>query len=353
MPSRLVRWLLVAILAGLPTLPAFPEEDSAVVPPQADLEVVLPESVGWSSNKLRALDETAAHLGYVAIILAYDGKVFHEWGDTTHDYRCHSIRKPFLGALYGIHVARGEISLGAPLQELGIDDMPPALTVEEKGATIRQLLQSRSGIYREAAAETEAMDAARPARGSHAPGTFFYYDDWDFNVLGTIFTQLAGRGVFDAFAEEIAAPLGMQDFDVANCEYELEPEKSVHPAYSFRMSARDMLRFGILFQQEGVWRGQQTIRTAWIEASTQTYSVEDAASGLGYGYLWKTLPEGSPLAQAFGSSGYFHTGIGVHSLVILPGLKLVAVMRFDTDGPSQDPGEEGDVLPFLLMGARL
>lgn len=30
------------------------------------------------------------------------------------------------------------------------------------------------------------MTKNRPARGSHAPGTFWYYNNWDFNVLGTI-----------------------------------------------------------------------------------------------------------------------------------------------------------------------
>ena len=39
------------------------------------------------------------------------------------------------------------------------------------------------------AAETPAMKAARPERGSHAPGTFWYYNNWDFNVLGTVFEK--------------------------------------------------------------------------------------------------------------------------------------------------------------------
>ncbi|MEN6370089.1 MAG: serine hydrolase [Thermotogota bacterium] len=341
------------LLAGLPTLVVCLAAYGPVVPAWDELEVVSPEEVGWSFERLQAFDEAAAKLGYTAVMLAYDGKVFHEWGNSTYNYRCHSIRKPFLGALYGIHVARGEIDLDATLKTLGIDDIPPRLTAEEKTATIRQLLQSRSGIYHEAAAETEGMSAARPARGSHAPGTFFYYNNWDFNALGTIFNHLTGLGVFEAFEKEIAIPLGMQDFAPANCEYQLEAEKSMHPAYSFRMSARDMLRFGILFQQGGTWRGQQIIPKDWIEESTQTYSIEDAASGVGYGYLWKTIPAGSPAAQALGASAYLHTGLGVHSLVIVPELKLVVVMRFDTDGAWEDPGAEGDALPFLLMSARL
>jgi hypothetical protein len=46
---------------------------------------------------------------------------------------------------------------------------------------------SRSGVYHEAAAEAQVMINTRPDRGSHTHGTFFYYNNWDFNVLGTIF----------------------------------------------------------------------------------------------------------------------------------------------------------------------
>jgi hypothetical protein len=34
------------------------------------------------------------------------------------------------------------------------------------------------------------MAAQRPPRHSHPPGTFWYYNNWDFNTLGTISDQL-------------------------------------------------------------------------------------------------------------------------------------------------------------------
>jgi len=42
-------------------------------------------------------------------------------------YMCHSIRKPFLGALYGIYVGKGVIDIDETLEELNIDDIPPSL----------------------------------------------------------------------------------------------------------------------------------------------------------------------------------------------------------------------------------
>ena len=136
-----------------------------------ELKYVSPEEVGWSSEKLEEAKQCAEESGYAAVMALYDGKVFFSWGDITRNYKCHSIRKPFLSALYGIHVAQGNINLDATLKDLHIDDIPPGLTPEEKQATVRDLIKSRSGVYHEAAAEVSGIEwiENRPARGSH-PG---------------------------------------------------------------------------------------------------------------------------------------------------------------------------------------
>lgn len=185
-----------------------------------ELEYVIPEEIGWSSAKLEEAKNYAEQIGSAAVMALYDGKVFLSFGNISQKYLIHSIRKLFLCALYGIYVKRGLIDLDENLDELGIDDIPPYLTSIEKQATVRDLLMSRSGVYHEAAAEV--MINTRPERGSHTPGTFFYYNNWDFNVLGTIFEEQTGKKIFEAFKEEIADPIGMQDFLLSDCRYQRE-----------------------------------------------------------------------------------------------------------------------------------
>lgn len=317
------------------------------------LEYVSPEDVGYSSERLDEAKQFAEQTGFAAMMALYDGKVFFSWGDVTRNYKCHSIRKPFLSALYGIYAAQGALNLDATLADLGIDDIPPVLTDDEKRATVRDLLESRSGVYHEAAAETQEMKESRPPRGSHPPGAFFYYNNWDFNALGTIFEQETGTTIFDEFKRRIADPIGMEDFDVGDCEYEYESDLSIHPAYSFRMSTRDMARFGVLYQKNGVWKGSRLIPQEWIEESTSTFSVMDSTVGVGYGYMWMTIPEQSAFAQATGCSGYYHTGVGVHIVLILPERKLVIVQRYDTDGEWVDPGDAGMQLGLMVINARI
>jgi CubicO group peptidase (beta-lactamase class C family) len=56
----------------------------------------------------------------------------------------------------------------------------------------------------------------RPKRHSLAPGTFWYYNNWDLNALGKIFEQETGTRIFEEFDQRIAGPLQMEDFDVGN-----------------------------------------------------------------------------------------------------------------------------------------
>lgn len=75
----------------------------------------------------------------------------------------------------------------------------------------------------------------------------------------------------------------------------LESSKSQRPAYSFRISARDIIRFGVQYQIGGMWQDRQ----------------------------------------------------------VFPTLKMVIVERVNTDGATwANPGEAGLVLGLMIINAR-
>jgi CubicO group peptidase (beta-lactamase class C family) len=300
----------------------------------------------WSEENLAAAAAYAEEIGSAAVLVLHDGRVVFSFGDVKRKYMCHSIRKPFLGALYGRYVEKGLIDITATLEELDIDDIPPSLTAAEKKATVRDLLLARSGVYHEAAGEVQSMSDARPERESHPPGTFFYYNNWDFNALGTIFQRTTGKGIFEAFYEEIAQPIGMEDFSPADGTYKFERDKSEHPCYFFRMSTRDLARFGLLYQNYGRWEGEQIVPEQWIRESTTVYPVENPG-GDPYGYLWRIIPEESGLGY-----GFYHAGLGVHLLAVLPEQKLVLVHRVDTDQDFDITWSEIRTLMEMIVSAR-
>jgi uncharacterized protein (TIGR03437 family) len=309
------------------------------------------EKAGWSRERLNIARAFSEYVGSAAVMIVEGGLVVDEWGETAARFWLHSARKSVLSALYGTPVQEGRIRLEATLAELGIDDNAPSLTAEEKQATVRQLLQARSGVYHVALAESADMAAARPARGSHPPGTFWYYNNWDFNALGTIFERATGSGIFEQVKRRLAGPLQMQDFRVEDGYYQRGPE-SIHPAYSMRMTARDLARFGLLFLRQGEWRGQQLVPKEWVRESTTSYS--DAGGAGGYGYMWWVAVDGRHFPGVTVDDGtYSAAGMYGQYLVIIPRRDLVVVHRVNSDLPGRNvSGEQFGRLLRMILEAK-
>ncbi|HBQ61035.1 MAG TPA: amide hydrolase [Balneolaceae bacterium] len=329
---------------------------------QADkvrMETTSPQTAGFSEEKLQELSSFLDSSGTSSMVLAYDGQIFFEWGDIDHKHLIHSIRKPMINALYGRYVNRGVIDTNQTIADLGINDIEPSLTEQEKQARIADLLKSRSGIYHDAAAVSEGMLRSKPERGAFKPGEHYYYNNWDFNVLGHILELKTGKSIYELFHQEIADPIGMLHYNGVytniNIEktdapipdtdgfYQFEPGKSKYPAYHFRMSAHDLAKFGTLYLNEGNWEGKQIIPESWIEASTRSYSTTNAYMDIGYGMLWNVLNKNEDRS----STSFFHTGTGIHMLAVYPKLKLVFVHRVNTE--SDHTFQQNDLYKIIGM----
>lgn len=309
------------------------------------------EEVGWSSSHLSRAKEYAEAIGSLAVMVVTRGAALAMWGDVARPFNCRSIRKALLSSLYGIHVAAGRIDLDWTLADLGIDDTEPALTAEEKRATIADLLTSRSGVYHPANFQTPADRARLPARTSHAPGTFWYYNNWDFNALGTIFEQCTGTRIFEDFARRVAQPLQMEDYRAQEMKYAAQPY-SLHLLYSFRLSARDLARFGLLYLRQGRWQEQQVLSRAWVEASTAAQAV--ARGGVGFGYAWWVCVDGKLFQRVPLPAGSFASyGMGGQFLLVVPALDLVLVHLGNSDDPTyrQPTGDQLAQLLRLILEA--
>jgi CubicO group peptidase (beta-lactamase class C family) len=171
------------------------------------------------------------------------------------------------------------------------------------------------------------MSANRPARGSAKRGERFWYNNWDFNALCTIFEQESGTKIFEEFERRIAKPLRMQDFSLDDTNY-LRAKWSAHPAYLFDLSARDLARFGLLFARGGNWRGEQLVPEDWVRESTAAHWPETGLRG-GYGYMWWAAnPNDLNLFGVTTEPGAFMaSGSGGQRMLVLPQSDLVVVHR--------------------------
>ena len=289
------------------------------------------EQAGFDAAKLEAAKKTWEGLPSAAFLVVADGAVVAAWGDVDRRYMCHSVRKSFLSALYGIYWDRGEIALNKTMFDLGIDDYPDPLLETERHARILDLLKARSGIFHPAA--YAGRTDSRP-RGSEGPGRYFAYNNWDFNTLATILEQETGAQVFEAFDEYFGQPLGMEDWRVSDGYYHYERDKSRFPAYPFRMSARDAARFGLLFARYGMWGDQRILSEHWVQRSSALYSIDTDV--VGYGFMWWVYRE--PRFTRHGM--YAALGVGNQKIAVLPKSDMVIVNRANTYLGQNTPSDE-------------
>lgn len=310
------------------------------------------DSCGFSVKALKKAKKYSETINTAAVIIIHNGQILKEWGEVDKKFMTHSIRKSFLSALYGNYVATGVIDLDKTLADIEIDDIP-ALTDKEKKVTIRDCIKARSGIYHDALYETKGMKKLKPVGLDVLPGTFWYYNNWDFNAAGTIFEKLTGTKIFQAIKTDISDKIDMEGYAPEDGWYE-EGEPSIHPAYPFKISARDMARFGLLMLRKGKWKTEQVIPEDWVEESTRYHSDATLYKSSGYGYMWWVerkfnkyslfpgleLPEGS----------YCANGAGGHYILVIPEYDMVIVHRVDTfiDGNRISKKEFGKLVQLIL-----
>jgi CubicO group peptidase (beta-lactamase class C family) len=302
---------------------------------------------GWDLIQLEKARKYFDSLSSATVLTVHNGGIVLAWGDVDKKFMCHSIRKSFLFSLFGIFEEKGLIDLNKTIKNLGIDDKE-SLTEQEKQATILHLLKCRSGIYHPAAYEAPIMVETRPKRGSHAPDSFYYYNNWDYNVLLTIFEQETRKNLFNEFQKLIAEPIGMEHFQLNDCEYSYDSTKSIHPAYPFVMSTKDLARFGLLYLNNGTWKDKQIIPHKWIIKETTPYSTD----WLGYGAGFKWI---KPTYSTLQDLGVFYTsGHRGHGLFIIPKLNIVFVHRVDTftENDMVDQREIEKLLKLILLANK-
>ncbi|WP_316224810.1 MULTISPECIES: serine hydrolase [unclassified Bradyrhizobium] len=325
--------------------------------PAAAFETTTPEAAGWSAATLAEAKSWSRLIApTAAVMIVQHGRIVAQWGDITTKSNLHSVRKSLLSALIGIAVDQHRIDLNASLSDLGIDDNAPGLSETEKSATVSDLLKARSGVYHAALYETKGMARRRPLRGSHAPGTFWYYNNWDFNALGTIYEKAAAQSIFSAFDRQIARPIGMQDYGPSDGSY-VRGAASNYPAYPIRMSARDLARFALLYLHEGQWGDRQIVPRAWVRASVKSYSTAypQLGPGLGYGYLWwigflndtgaPTVKVPAGTYEAMGAEGQY--------AFVIPAYDLVIVHRINSDAALAPSGSRRPTPSFRQIGRLL
>ncbi|MEL6255260.1 MAG: DUF2306 domain-containing protein [Bacteroidota bacterium] len=297
------------------------------------------DGLTFSQEKLDEIDNyLQKEAETTSMLVLENGKIVYEYGDISEISYLASCRKSILAMLYGKYVEDGTIDLHQSIGELGLDEDDGLLDIE-KEATVDNLITARSGVFHlPANGGYDTHNVKR--RGSVKPGEYFLYNNWDYNAAGYVLEQAACKSVYKEVEEQLAIPLGFQDWNIRNQKRTINKKKSRYSAYHMHLSTRDMAKIGQLMLQEGKWEGKQLISKDWIRKISSAVTPVDTVSAryrrdassplhLSYGYMWWVFERMYDNPDFEGA--YTATGHGGQYITVIPKKKIVIAHKTTLD----------------------
>jgi CubicO group peptidase (beta-lactamase class C family) len=270
-------------------------------------------------NKMTNVIVTGEYPNIHSVLIAKNGKLVYEkyfpgkdeilgesigvvnhHKDTLHDIR--SVTKSVVSACIGIAISQGKIKN----VEQKIWDYFPEYNELSKGQksnlTIKHLLTMSSGLewnenipYTDPNNSEIQMDQSSDAiqfvlsRNSvHPPGTVWNYNGGTTQVLAAIIKKVSGLEVDEYANKYLFTPLGIAQFVWLKFPNSSTRKDVPLAAAGLRLRSRDLLKFGFLYMNKGVWHEKQILPENWVSDSHKSHINRD---GGGYGYQFWIFKE--------------------------------------------------------------
>jgi CubicO group peptidase (beta-lactamase class C family) len=259
--------------------------------------------------------------------------------ESQHDVR--SVTKSLTSALIGIAIEEGFIeNVDQTLADFLVGSVVDSLDEAKGQITIRQLLTMTCGLeWFEIGAYSEYNDwITAPDQIEYilnkpmvtTPGMVFNYSDGAAHLVSVILTEATGMNALEFAEQYLFAPL-----DISGRPWRTDNRGYNLGGVALEITPRDMLKFGTLYLQNGVYEGVQVIPAAWVSASTESHISTNNAVPFGpnYGYYWW-------IGRAYSHDYYFANGYGGQFLVVVPDWNLVVVATGNWRGIGRDQAGE-------------
>jgi CubicO group peptidase (beta-lactamase class C family) len=324
-------------------LPYPPGDPASIAWPDGDIikNKPLPDSIDLASLDAAsdwAFDRESPEQVTLGLIVVYKGDIIHErYADGINMMtrtRTWSTAKSIASTLIGMLVDEGRLELDAPL---GIEWLPEVTgpdTDPRNAITLRHVLNMSSGLYpvdsfgMEYAtgsglaywAGASSVDGARRRGLIRAPGSVWDYENYDA-LLAVYAMKLAldDPQTYATFPRKaLLDRIGMRNTLVSTDRFgDFIFSSQVYT------TARDLARFGLLYQQGGIWQGERLISEKWI-AFERSPAPATAHRGQMYGAQFWLVPDDRDDVP---KSAYSTAGNRGQYVVIVPSHDLVIVRR--------------------------
>ena len=175
------------------------------------------------------------------------------------------------------------------------------------------------------------------------PGTAFYYNGGTVDLLGELIRYAVNRSVQSFSANYLFGALGITNYNWTV----LYPSGITCCHGDIYITPRDMAKFGQLFLDDGVWKGERIISSEWVNLSTQNHINPNVSWADGYGYLWwiRNFRVNGVEYNSFKTSGW-----GGQEIFIFKELEMVVV--FTGANYTEDTHTDFIVSNYILPALR-
>ncbi|MEW2500629.1 serine hydrolase [Amycolatopsis sp. NPDC047767] len=227
-------------------------------------------------------------------------------------HKVHSATKSFTSAAVGFAEAEGLLSLDDPVVGFFADRLPGESSENLGRMRVRDLLTMCTGHARGLSGATTRLrrtgwvDEFLEEPVVELPGRNFTYSSTTSHVLSAIVQQVSGQAIHEYLRPRLFDPLGITDYT-----WERDPEGVSSGGNGLSLRPRDLLKFGVLHLQDGVWEGSRVLPAGWVQKASALH-VRRAISGEWNG---KELVPPAPDVVAEEGYGYqfWTTEAGIYS----------------------------------------
>jgi CubicO group peptidase (beta-lactamase class C family) len=208
--------------------------------------------------------------------------------DSLHDIR--SITKNITSAAVMIALDQGKIqNLDQQLFEF-FPEFSKYAEGKKNDITIRHLLTMTSGLnWKESYNDSlkihdvsYAIDYILRQPLVEIPGSKFSYNSASTQLLAQIIEKTTGMDIEIFTGKHLFGPLGINNF-----EWTKEKNGLISAWAGLRLSSRDMMKFGMLYLNNGKWNEKQIISSNLVDESTRRHIYSEEPYGYGYSSgLW-------------------------------------------------------------------
>ncbi|WP_108807355.1 serine hydrolase domain-containing protein [Aquimarina spinulae] len=294
---------------------------------------------GWELSKnrlvLQKMEEGIRNdslVGIEGILIAKNGKITYEkyfaGFNVNIPHGMRSASKSISSAIIGIAI---DDKIIESVDKKLYDFIPQAYQYTKDSLkskiTIKDLLTMSSGLdvnnkaYEEYYQESNNwLKTVLEALMVKVPGTYADYGSANPFLLGVYLSNRLDVPLEFYMADKLFSPLGITNYILNTDDTKAIP----YFGGGFHLTPRDMLKFGQLYLNEGVWNSKRIISENWIRESFKKHTrLQDRRDKNQYGYLWWhdtyiINEEAITSIEARGAGGQF--------IFIVPALESVVVI---------------------------